>query len=84
MGAAWVCRYQHLGDMMALGVADGSVAFPFDFTLNGLPASVLRKAAYVYRQPTLDQAVKVGIGMVSRPLMDIMDAIGGKPNGGTK
>lgn len=37
----------------------------------GLAASVLRKAAYVYRQPTLEQAAKVGLGMVSRPLKDI-------------
>jgi hypothetical protein len=37
-----------------------------------MAASVLRKAAYVYRQPTLDQAAKVGLGMVSRPLEGLL------------
>jgi len=68
-------KYQHLGDMMALGESDGSVAFPFDATLSGLPASVLRKAAYVYRQPTLEQAMKVGMGFVSRPLQEIVKGL---------
>jgi len=66
-------KYQHLGDMMALGASAGAVAFPIgDITLDGPAASILRKAAYVYRQPTVDQAVKVGLGFLTKPVFAVL------------
>jgi len=70
-------RYQHLGDMMALGTWDAAVALPMDLlNLNGRAASILRRAAYVYRQPTVDQALKVGFGFLRNPVANILGVSG--------
>jgi len=55
-------RYQHLGDMLALGGPQAaSLALPGGLAaLDGPAAALLRRAAYVYRQPTLQQAAVVG------------------------
>ena len=47
-------KYQHLGDMMALGTVDAAVAFPLDLTLDG---------AHVLRYPCRD--VNGGVAAVS-------------------
>lgn len=60
-------RYQHLGDMMVLGVTDAAVAFPVgDVTLDGAAAAVLRRLAYLYRMPTNEQRVKIGTKWVQQ------------------
>ena len=71
-------RYQHLGEMLALGPGEGAVAFPqlpepfgaaLGTALDGWVAGVLRKAAYVYRQPTNGQRLKVLQAWASRPAL---------------
>ena len=60
-------QYQHLGDMMSLGKFDATVALPVGgLTLGGAPASLLRKAAYVYRMPTLEQSLRLGINWTQK------------------
>jgi NADH:ubiquinone reductase (non-electrogenic) len=73
-------RYQHLGEMMALGAADAAaVALPLPggATLAGPAAALLRKAAYVYRMPTQAQSLKVGTAWLQRALSG---ALSGRPN----
>ncbi|GHP08329.1 hypothetical protein PPROV_000706800 [Pycnococcus provasolii] len=69
-------RYQHLGEMLALGPGEGAVAFPqlpeplgdaLGTLLDGWAAGVLRKAAYVYRQPTNGQRLRVLEAWARRP-----------------
>eukprot|EP00854_Cymbomonas_tetramitiformis_P006359 gene6359-7620_t len=68
-------RYQHLGDMMALGAADAAVALPVgDITLSGPSATLLRRAAYLYRQPTPQHAAKVAFSWLTRPLADVLSS----------
>ena len=60
-------QYQHLGDMMSLGASEATVALPIGgLNLTGLPASLLRKSAYVYRMPTLEAGVKLGVNWASK------------------
>ena len=60
-------KYQHLGDMMTLGKTDAAVTFPFDLgTLDGAAGTLLRRAAYVYRQPTLEHGLKVALSWANR------------------
>mmetsp|Transcript_6775 Transcript_6775/g.17268 ORF Transcript_6775/g.17268 Transcript_6775/m.17268 type:complete len:491 (+) Transcript_6775:263-1735(+) len=54
-------QYQNLGEMMSLGSWDASVALPVGPNLSGSPASLLRKLAYVYRMPTVEQSVRLGL-----------------------
>lgn len=68
-------RYQHLGDMMALGAGDAAVALPLgDITLSGPSATLLRRAAYLYRQPTPQHAAKVAFSWLTRPLADVLSS----------
>ena len=55
-------QYQHLGDMMSLGQNQATVALPIGgLSLTGLPASLLRKSAYIYRMPTLESQARLGL-----------------------
>eukprot|EP00747_Dinoflagellata_sp_TGD_P186011 gnl/TRDRNA2_/TRDRNA2_42821_c0_seq1.p1 gnl/TRDRNA2_/TRDRNA2_42821_c0~~gnl/TRDRNA2_/TRDRNA2_42821_c0_seq1.p1 ORF type:complete len:613 (-),score=100.59 gnl/TRDRNA2_/TRDRNA2_42821_c0_seq1:77-1915(-) len=66
-------RYMHLGNLVALGSAEGSATLPIpgigDFTVAGPIASAMRKAAYIYRMPTGGQRLKVGAEWLSKPEM---------------
>lgn len=60
-------RYQHLGEMLSLGSSDAAVNLPLgDVSLDGPVAALLRKAAYVYRQPTMEARVRVGTAWLQR------------------
>jgi len=64
-------QYQHLGDMMSLGQNEATVALPIGgLNLTGLPASFLRKAAYIYRQPTIEYSAKLGLNWATKLLRD--------------
>ena len=63
-------QYQHLGDMMSLGQSEATVALPIGgLNLSGLPASLLRKTAYIYRMPTLEYTARLGFNWASKLLM---------------
>eukprot|EP00877_Chromochloris_zofingiensis_P003349 jgi/Chrzof1/13014/Cz07g16140.t1 len=87
-------RYQHLGDMMSLGMTNAAVALPFQLpssvtdtvqgsplgsllalagvnvqhglTLEGPLAQLVRRAAYLYRQPTNEQRLSVAASWVQQ------------------
>ncbi|MGA1262739.1 MAG: NAD(P)/FAD-dependent oxidoreductase, partial [Prochlorothrix sp.] len=59
-------RYQHLGEMMALGVESATVS-GLGLSLNGPLAHVMRRVAYLYRMPTLEHQLRVGFNWITRP-----------------
>ncbi|QDZ18033.1 pyridine nucleotide-disulfide oxidoreductase [Chloropicon primus] len=62
-------QYQHLGDMMSLGQNEATVGLPVGgLNLTGLPASLLRKTAYIYRMPTLEYSARLGLTWAARLL----------------
>ncbi len=67
-------RYQHLGEMMALGV-DNATLTGFGLKLDGTFAYVARRLAYLYRMPTLEHQVRVGLNWIAQPLRDAIGAI---------
>lgn len=67
-------RYQHLGEMMALGT-DNATLTGFGLKLDGPFAYVARRLAYLYRMPTLEHQVRVGLNWIAQPLRDAIRAI---------
>lgn len=52
-------QYNHLGDMLTLGVGDALVDSSLGFTLGGLLAGLIRRVVYTYRLPTWGHRLKV-------------------------
>jgi demethylphylloquinone reductase len=67
-------RYQHLGEMMALGI-DNATLTGFGLKLDGPFAYVARRLAYLYRMPTLEHQVRVGLNWIAQPLRDAVGSI---------
>ncbi|MFP5269938.1 NAD(P)/FAD-dependent oxidoreductase [Coleofasciculus sp.] len=64
-------RYQHLGEMMTLGT-DNATLTGLGLKLDGVFAHVARRLAYLYRMPTLDHQVKVGLNWIAQPLLNLL------------
>lgn len=64
-------RYQHLGEMMTLGTDDATFT-GLGVKLDGQLAYVARRLAYLYRMPTLDHQLKVGLNWIARPLREML------------
>jgi NADH dehydrogenase len=64
-------RYQHLGEMMTLGTDDATLT-GLGIKLDGQLAYVARRLAYLYRMPTLDHQLKVGLNWIVRPLREML------------
>ncbi|MBD0268074.1 NAD(P)/FAD-dependent oxidoreductase [Pseudanabaena sp. FACHB-2040] len=64
-------RYQHLGEMMTLGT-DKATLTGLGLQLEGEMAHIARRLAYLYRMPTLDHQIRVGLNWISKPLRDIL------------
>ncbi|MDZ8187742.1 MAG: NAD(P)/FAD-dependent oxidoreductase [Nostoc sp. ChiSLP02] len=64
-------RYQHLGEMMALG-KDNATLTSLGIKLDGPFAYIGRRLAYLYRLPTLDHQLKVGFNWLVRPIIDTL------------
>jgi NADH dehydrogenase len=62
-------RYQHLGEMMSLGTHDATLT-GMGVKLSGPLAHVTRRLAYLYRLPTLEHQLKVGVNWVAQPLLN--------------
>lgn len=65
-------RYQNLGEMMTLGKDNATLA-GLGVTLEGNLAHVVRRLAYLYRMPTLEHQLKVGISWIAKPLLDLVN-----------
>ncbi|BAZ39962.1 FAD-dependent pyridine nucleotide-disulfide oxidoreductase [Calothrix sp. NIES-4101] len=64
-------RYQHLGEMMALGI-DNATLTGLGVKLDGNFAYLARRLAYLYRMPTLDHQLKVGFNWLARPIIEAL------------
>ena len=64
-------RYQQLGEMMTLGM-DNATLTGLGIKLDGPFAYLLRRLAYLYRMPTLDHKLKVGLNWMAQPLLDLL------------
>jgi len=62
-------RYQHLAEIMTLGTNNATFA-GLGITLDGPLAYVARRLAYLYRMPTLDHQLKVGLNWIARPILE--------------
>lgn len=67
-------HYQHLGEMIALGI-DSATLTAAGVKLEGTPAYLARRLAYLYRMPTLEHQVRVGLNWATRPLQKAIAAI---------
>jgi NADH dehydrogenase len=66
-------RYQNLGEMMTLGV-DNATLSGLGLKIDGQLAHVVRRLAYLYRMPTFDHQLKVGLNWMARPLREFLSA----------
>jgi demethylphylloquinone reductase len=64
-------RYQHLGEMMTLG-SDNATLSGLGIKLEGNLAHVARRLTYLYRMPTLEHQIRVGVNWITQPLQDLL------------
>ncbi len=64
-------RYSHLGEVLTLGT-DSAALSGLGLKLDGPPAYMIRRLAYLYRMPSLDHQLKVGLNWIVRPLMKVL------------
>lgn len=60
-------RYEWLGEMMTLGIETATLT-GMGLKLEGPIAHVIRRLAYLYRLPTLEHQLKVGLNWMAQPL----------------
>lgn len=64
-------RYQYWGETMALGTDHATVTglgIKFDGTL----AYLARRLAYLYRMPTLEHRLRVGVNWIAQPVLELL------------
>ncbi len=64
-------RYQQIGEMLALG-KDNATLTALGLKLEGSAAYIFRRLAYLYRMPTLEHQVRVGLNWITQPLLDFL------------
>ncbi|MBE9064631.1 NAD(P)/FAD-dependent oxidoreductase [cf. Phormidesmis sp. LEGE 11477] len=64
-------RYQHLGEMMTLGT-DNATLSGLGIKLEGNLAYVARRLTYLYRMPTLDHQIRVGVNWLTQPVQALL------------
>lgn len=64
-------RYQHLGEMMTLGINNATFTGA-GIKLDGPLAYMARRLAYLERMPSLDHKLKVGFNWIARPVLDLL------------
>ncbi|MFN4280597.1 NAD(P)/FAD-dependent oxidoreductase [Thermosynechococcus sp.] len=68
------CRYSHLGEMLTLGTDRAALA-GLGLTLDGPLAYLARRLAYLYRLPTLEHQLKVGLNWMTKPILDLLTGV---------
>ncbi len=69
-------RYQHLGEMMTLG-SDNATLAGLGIKLDGNLAHIARRLTYLYRMPTLDHQIRVGLNWATQPIQALLTGAGG-------
>lgn len=64
-------RYQNIGEMLTLGTDEATLS-GLGLKLEGPAAYVARRLAYLYRMPTLEHQIKVGLNWIAKPLRDLL------------
>jgi demethylphylloquinone reductase len=64
-------RYQALGEMMTLG-KDNATLSGLGLKLDGPFAHIARRLIYLYRMPTLEHQLKVGLNWVIQPVRELL------------
>ncbi len=64
-------RYAALGEMLTLGV-DAAALSGLGLTLDGPFAYLARRLIYLYRMPTLEHQLKVGLNWVMKPFLEVL------------
>jgi demethylphylloquinone reductase len=64
-------RYTNLGEMMTLG-NDNAVLSGMGIQFDGPLAYIARRLVYLYRLPTLDHQLKVGLNWLTQPLVKLL------------
>ncbi|AFY72993.1 NADH dehydrogenase, FAD-containing subunit [Synechococcus sp. PCC 7502] len=64
--------YLALGEFMSLGKDNAAMSIFGQFGVEGVPALIARRLAYLLRMPTFQHQVKVGFNWLSRPLFDFL------------
>jgi NADH dehydrogenase len=67
-------RYQHLGEIMSLGVDNASLT-GMGLKLEGTPALIARRLTYLYRMPTLDHQIRVGLNWITQPIASVLSSL---------
>jgi demethylphylloquinone reductase len=68
-------RYTNLGEMMALG-NNGATLSGLGIQLDGQMAYLARRLVYLYRLPTLNHQIQVGLNWISQPLAQLLGKVG--------
>lgn len=64
-------RYQPLGEMMTLGIDNGTIS-GLGLKLDGSLAYLTRRLAYLYRLPTLKHQLTVGLNWITQPIVEFL------------
>lgn len=67
-------RYQTLGELLTLGT-DNATLTSFGMTLEGVPAVVARRLTYLYRMPTLEHQIRVGLNWITQPVASLLESV---------
>lgn len=67
-------RYQHLGEIMSLGIDSASLT-GMGLKLEGVPALIARRLTYLYRMPTLDHQIRVGLNWITQPIAAVLSSL---------
>lgn len=65
-------RYQNLGEMLTLGT-DNATYTGMGLKLDGQLAYLMRRLAYLYRMPTLEHQLKIGVNWITNPILDVLN-----------
>jgi NADH dehydrogenase len=66
-------RYNNLGEMLSLGL-DNATMSGLGVELDGPLAYLTRRLVYLYRLPTLEHQIKVGLNWLTKPLAKIINS----------
>jgi NADH dehydrogenase len=60
--------------MMTLGV-DNATLSALELKLDGTLAHVVRRLAYLYRMPTLEHQLRIGLNWIAQPLLKFLSDV---------
>lgn len=65
-------RYEYVGEMMTLGV-DNATLTGLGLKFDGPAAVLARRLTYLYRMPTLDHQLRVGLNWITQPVLSLLE-----------